>query len=247
MTPLVAHAAAEAAHGFNGQTVAIFLHVVLFAYWLGGDVGVFYASRYIITSEVGPEARGVAAKIMHATDIAPRVSLVLILPSGITLMAWGPLGDEFFVHGWLLALVWVAGLAWLAVSVIDYRGGDTPLARLSQKADLTVRYGLSVGLVAVGVYTMVVSEPFGVDTNPKWLGAKVVAYALCIFCGVMIRRQLKPFGPAFGRLVTSGSTPEVEKAILGSIRRCEPWVYGIWALVLVAALLGVMKPGSTAF
>ena len=70
-----------------------------------------------------------STKIMHGVDIAPRVSLVLILPSGITLMAWGPLGDEFFVHGWLLALVWVAGLAWLAVSLIDYRGGNTPLAR----------------------------------------------------------------------------------------------------------------------
>ena len=94
---------------------------------------------------------------------------------------------------------------------------------------------------------MIATDPFGVDTNPKWLGAKVAAYALCIFSGVMIRRQLLPFGPAFGKLVTTGSTPEVEKAILGSIRRCEPWVYAIWTLVLLAAALGVVKPGSTAF
>ncbi|KQW53892.1 hypothetical protein ASC77_05190 [Nocardioides sp. Root1257] len=238
---------AEGVHGFNGHSLAVFLHVALFAYWLGGDVGVYYASRYIIQSDLGPEARAVSTKIMHATDIAPRVSLVLILPSGITLMAEGPLGDEFFVHGWWLVAVWAASLAWLTVSVIDYRGGDTAIARLSQRADLLVRYALSAGLVAVGLYTMLATDPFGVDTNPRWLGAKVTAYALCIFCGVMIRRQLKPFGPAFGQLVTSGSTPEVERAILGSIRRCEPWVYSIWTLVLVAAFLGVVKPGSTAF
>ncbi len=243
MTPLIA----GSAHGFNGHSFAVLLHIVLFAYWLGGDVGVYYASRYILKSDLGPEARAVSTKIMHGVDIAPRVSLVLILPSGITLMAWGPLGDDFFVHGWLLALVWVAGLAWLTVSLIDYRGGNTPIARMSQQADLLVRYSLSAGLVAVGVYTMIATDPFGVETNPKWLGAKVVAYALCIFCGVMIRRQLVPFGPAFGQLVTSGTTPEVEKAILGSIRRCEPWVYGIWTLVLLAAALGVIKPGSTAF
>ncbi|MCD4524355.1 hypothetical protein [Nocardioides sp. cx-173] len=237
----------EAVHGFDGHSFAVLLHIVLFAYWLGGDVGVYYASRYILKSDLGPEARAVSTKIMHGVDIAPRVSLVLILPSGVTLMAWGPLGDDFFVHGWLLALVWVASLAWLAVSVIDYRGGDTAIARLSQRADLLVRYALSAGLLAAGIYTMVATDPFGVDTNPKWLGAKVVAYALCIFCGVMIRRQLVPFGPAFGRLVTSGTTPEVERAILGSIRRCEPWVYGIWALVLLAAALGVIKPGSSAF
>jgi len=236
-----------AVHGFNGHSFAVLLHIVLFAYWLGGDVGVYYASRYIIRSEVGPEARAVSTKIMHGVDIAPRVSLVLILPSGITLMAWGPLGDDFFVHGWLLALVWVAGLTWLAVSLIDYRGGDTPIARFSQRADLLVRYSLSAVLVGFGLYTIFATDPFGVETNPKWLGAKVVAYALCIFCGVMIRRQLVPFGPAFGKLVTAGSTPEVEKAILGSIKRCEPWVYGIWTLVLLAAALGVIKPGSTAF
>jgi len=236
-----------AVHGFNGHSFAVLLHIVLFAYWLGGDVGVYYASRYIIRSEVGPEARAVSTKIMHGVDIAPRVSLVLILPSGITLMAEGPLGDEFFVRGWWLVLVWVAGLAWLVVSLIDYRGGDTPIARFSQKADLLVRYSLSAVLVGIGLYTIVATDPFGVETNPKWLGAKVVAYALCIFCGVMIRRQLVPFGPAFGKLVTSGSTPEVEKAILGSIKRCEPWVYGIWTLVLLAAALGVIKPGSTAF
>jgi hypothetical protein len=243
MAPLVA----EGVHGFNGHSLAVFLHVVLFAYWLGGDVGVYYASRYILKSDLGPEARAVSTKIMHGVDIAPRISLVLFLPSGVTLMALGPLGDEFFVRGWLLVLVWVCGLAWLTVSLIDYRGGDTPMARLSQRADLVVRYALSAGLVGVAIYTMLAAEPFGVDTNPKWLGGKVAAYGLCIFCGVMIRRQLLPFGPAFGKLVTSGSTPEVEKAILGSIRRCEPWVYGIWTLVLVAALLGVVKPGSTAF
>lgn len=243
MAPFVA----AGVHGFNGHSFAVLLHIVLFAYWLGGDVGVYYASRYIIKSEVGPEARAVSTKIMHGVDIAPRVSLVLILPSGITLMAWGPLGDDFFVHGWLLALVWAAGLTWLVVSLIDYRGGDTAIARFSQKADLLVRYSLSAVLVGFGLYTIFATDPFGVETNPKWLGAKVVAYALCIFCGVMIRRQLVPFGPAFGKLVTAGSTPEVEKAILGSIKRCEPWVYGIWTLVLLAAALGVIKPGSTAF
>ena len=243
MAPFVA----AGVHGFDGHSFAVLLHIVLFAYWLGGDVGVYYASRYIIRSEVGPEARAVSTKIMHGVDIAPRVSLVLILPSGITLMAEGPLGDEFFVHGWWLVLVWVAGLAWLTVSLIDYRGGNTAMARWSQKADLLVRYSLSAGLLAVGLFTIIATDPFGVDTNPKWLGAKVVAYALCIFSGVMIRRELVPFGPAFGHLVTAGSTPEVEKAILGSIRRCEPWVYSIWTLVLVAAALGVIKPGSTAF
>jgi hypothetical protein len=44
--------------------------------------------------------------------------------------------------------------------------------------------------------------------------------------------------------MTSGSTPEVEAAIGGSMRSAVPWVYSIWVLVLVAAFLGVVKPGA---
>ena len=109
---------------------------------------------------------------------------------------------------------------------------------------LTQGYGVLIG---IALYTLVASEPFGVYTNPKWLGGKLLAYGLCILCGIMIRRALRPFGPSFGALMTTGSTPEVEQGIVGSIRRSEPWVYGIWAMVLLAGVLGVIKPGSTAF
>jgi hypothetical protein len=238
--------AVEAAHGLNGHTVAIILHILLFVYWLGGDLGVYYSSRFIIKPELQPETRAVAAKIMVGCDMAPRFSLILFGASGLTLMYYGPLGEEFFLTGWMLALAWVGTLAWAAVSLAEARNGSRH-THLWHTADLWVRYLLSAVLVGFAIYTIVVSEPFGVDTNPKWLGAKLLAYGLCIFSGVMIRRALKPFGPAFGKLMTTGSTPEVEQGIVGSIRRSEPWVYCIWFMVLAAAVLGVIKPGSTAF
>lgn len=240
--------AVEAAHGLNGQTVAIILHIVLFVYWLGGDLGVYYSSRFIIKPELQPETRAIAAKIMVGCDMAPRFSLILFGASGLTLMYYGPLGDEFFMTGWMLALAWVGTLVWAGVSLAEARGsGGARATHVWHTADLWVRYVLSAVLVGFALYTIIASEPFGVDTNPKWLGGKLLAYGLCIFCGVMIRRALRPFGPAFGALMTTGSTPEVEDGITGSIRRSEPWVYGIWAMVLIAAILGVIKPGSTAF
>ena len=169
-------------HGVNGYSAALFLHILLFVYWLGGDLGVYYSSRYILKPELAPESRAVAAKIMHGVDLAPRICLILFLPSGVTLMAYGPLGDDFFVQGWLLVAMWVAFLAWLVVAVVDYRGGNTRFGRRLQVADLLVRYVLVVVLLAVAAYTLLATDPFGVDTNPKWLGAKVAAYALCILC-----------------------------------------------------------------
>ena len=237
----------EGVHGFNGYSLSILLHILLFVYWLGGDLGVYYSSRFIIKPELSPETRAIAAKIMVGCDMAPRFSLILFGASGLTLMYYGPLGDEFFMTGWMLALAWVGTLVWAAISLQEARTGGSRSHELYHRADLYVRYLLSAVLVGFGVYTVLATEPFGVDTNPKWLGAKLLAYGLCIFCGVMIRRALKPFGPSFGALMTTGSTPQVEQGIVGSIRRSEPWVYGIWAMVLLAAVLGVIKPGSTAF
>ncbi|MEV4834932.1 hypothetical protein AB0K05_10440 [Nonomuraea sp. NPDC049486] len=236
----------EPVHGLNAYSLAIFLHIVLFVYWLGSDIGVFYSSRFILKSDLPTPARSVAAKIMHAVDMAPRICLVLFLPSGVTLMALGPFAEDYFPW-WFVVLVWVAALCWLVLVVYDYTKGATALGRIVQRLDLVVRYGLVVVLVGIGSYMMVVPEPFGVQTNPKWLGAKLAAYGLCILAGVMIRWRLKPFGPAFGKLVSEGSTPEVEARIRTSVQTCLPYVYAIWFLVLLAAFLGVVKPGTTAF
>lgn len=233
-------------HGLTAHSLAVFLHLVLFVYWLGSDIGVYYSSRFVLRSDLPTPARSVAAKIMHAVDMAPRICLVLFLPSGVSLMATSPFGRDHF-PGWLVALVWAAALGWLALVVYDYTRGATPLGRTVQRLDLLIRYGMVAGLLAVGAYLIVAAEPFGVQTNPKWLGGKLIAYGLCILGGVLIRWRLRAFGPAFARLVAEGSSREVEQRIRGSVRSCLPYVYGIWIMVLVAAFLGVVKPGTTAF
>ena len=239
-------AAAVPVHGLSMFTVAIILHIGLFVYWLGGDLGVYYSSRFIIKSYLSRQTRAVAAKIMVGCDMAPRFSLILFGASGVTLMYYGPMGEESFLTWWMVALAWVGTLAWVYISLQEHLSGGKKSHHLFHTTDLAIRYVVSAALLVMGLYTVVASEPFGVETNPKWLGVKVMAYGLSIFCGIMIRRALRPFGPSFGRLMSEGSTPEIEDGITGSIRRSEPWVYLIWFLVALAAILGVIKPGYTA-
>ncbi|MFA1541945.1 hypothetical protein [Actinomadura monticuli] len=236
----------DAVHGLDLHSMAVLLHLLLFVYWLGGDLGVFYASRFILRPDLSPEARAVGARVMSVVDMAPRVCLVLFLPSGVTLMAAGPFGRDL-LPGWTVALAWAGGLAWLALVLYDHVRGATPLGRVARLLDLAVRGGLAAGLLGVAAYTIAAPEPFGVTTNPRWLGAKAGAYALCILGGVMIRWRLRPFGPAFARLMAAGSSPEVERDIRASVRGCLPYVYAVWAMVLLAAFLGVVKPGTTAY
>lgn len=239
-------AAVEPIHGLNARSLAILLHILLLTYWLGGDLGVFYSSKFITDPKVPLAGRNVATKVMHVVDMAPRVCLVLFLPSGVTLMALDDFGRDVF-SGWPLAFIWVASLVWLALVVLDYRKRPQRFADLAHRVDFIVRIALVAGLLGVSAYTLVATEPFGVTTNPDWLAGKVAAYAICILGGLMIRVKLRPFGAAYAQLQASGSTPALEKTIRGSVRGSIPYVLVIWAMVLVAAFLGVVKPGSAAF
>ncbi len=233
----------EPAVGLDLHSFALFLHIILLTYWLGSDIGVYYSSRFVVDPKTSAPARSVALKIMHLVDLAPRICLILMLPSGVTLMAASDFGRDLFL-GWPLALAWTGSLIWLAIMLIAFFKAPARHAELAHRADWVVRIAITIGLLATSAYALLVAEPFGVETNPKWLAAKVGAYALCILCGIMIRVSLLPFGPAFGRLLADGSTPDIEAVISGSMKRAVPWVYSIWVLILVAAFLGVVKPGA---
>lgn len=224
----------------------IFLHIVLFVFWLGGDLGVFYSSRYVIDPGIGPQARATALKIMSGLDLAPKICLVLFLPSGVTLMAADPHGARLFGHDmfpwWLVVLTWLFAAVWLTLTVIQHRthGGYPLVAR----TDLAIRYAVVAGMAAAGLYAIVADEPFGVTTEPRWLGAKILLYATAIAAGLGIRMTLRPLGSAWGALMTTGSTAEVETVIRRSVNGCLPYVWAIWGSVLAAAALGVFKPGA---
>jgi hypothetical protein len=225
----------------------ILLHLVLFVFWLGGDLGVFWSSRFVLRPELAPAARATALKIMSGLDLGPKACLVLFLPSGVTLMALDPHGARVLgvdPFGWpTVVAAWLLAAGWLAATVADHHHpGRRPWVR---RLDWTVRVALAVGLAAAALYALVAARPFGVDTNPRWLGGKLLLYAVAIGCGLGIRLTLRPFGAAFGALMTGGSTPEVERALRRSVDGCLPFVWGIWGSVLGAAALGVLKPFAT--
>ena len=89
-------------------------HLLLFVYWLGGDIGVFYSARYVRDRTLSREARLVAVKIMGWIDQIPRYCLVLMLPVGYTLardIGVVQLPDIFMTGLWVVALAWL-GMVW---------------------------------------------------------------------------------------------------------------------------------------
>ncbi|MGW1850473.1 hypothetical protein [Nocardia elegans] len=224
----------------------ILLHLVLFVFWLGGDLGVFYSSRFVIDPERTPPARATALAIMSGLDLGPKICLILFLPSGITLMALDPHGATLFgialFPWWFVVLVWVFATGWLVLAITAHRTHGRIV--VVHRADLTIRIAVIAAAATAGAYTLVAEDPFGVTTDPRWLGGKILLYTAAVAAGLGIRMTLRPFGPAFGRLQSEGSSPDIESVLRGSVNGCLPYVWVIWGSVLAAAALGVLKPGA---
>jgi hypothetical protein len=223
-----------------GRPLWLVIHVFLFVYWLGADLGVYYASKFVLRKEFSNETRMTVEKIVEAIDLSPRVCLVLILPSGVSLMATQPHHVSWL--NWQLALVtWAFSFFWLYLVVTGYRSHGK--IEWMRKLDLYIRYALIVTLIGTGLYALFAREPFGVTSNPKWLAGKIIVYGIAIAGGVGIRRTLVPFAAAFNSVMQKGSTPESEAELSRSMAKALPYVHLIWTCVAIAAILGIVKPG----
>ena len=134
-------------------------------------------------------------------------------------------------------------------SLIDYRGGNTPLGAGS-RSGRTCWSATRWRRPARPSRSTRWSPPSrsAWTRTRKWLGAKVAAYALCIFCGVMIRRRAAALRAGLreagdhrlhpgGREGDPGLDPPLRAVGLRDLG----------AGALAGRVLGVVKPGSTAF
>lgn len=206
-------------------------HLLLFVYWLGADVGTYYAAKFVGDSRLAPAQRAIAAKIMLGIDIAPRICMPLVLATGVHLAA---LLGVLPLASAAIGALWLLCAAWLAMVLALHHGSGKPWLPALTRVDFGLRVIVFTALLAWAV----------LGGLPAWLALKVAAYALTIVCGLMIRIHLKPFGPAFAALMRDGPSADGDATIAAAIARCVPWVWAIWGLLVFCAAAGLKLIGA---
>ncbi|MCB2108566.1 MAG: hypothetical protein KDE14_12745 [Rhodobacteraceae bacterium] len=214
----------------------IMLHLLGFVYWLGGDVGVYYSSGFVINPKYSPETRLIASKIMMNLDLIPRICMTLMLTIGGTLAS---LQGVDHYPGQMVAL-WLLAPAWLFMVLYMHFSHGSPLAKTLGTLDFWLRRVLIAGIVISVIYTLYTGR---LDSTP-WLTAKVGLFAYLIFCGVMIRKYLPDFIIGLQALAKGSITDEQDARMATGLKKARPWVLSIWGVVFVEAVLGVIKPGN---
>ncbi|MCW5581060.1 MAG: hypothetical protein KIS72_06960 [Luteimonas sp.] len=207
-------------------------HLLVIGYWLGTDLAVYYLSGFIVDSSRPLAARLLATRSMLVLDMVPRTALILTTVLGLTLSA--RLGLIPGLQPWL-GLLWAVGLAWLALTLTVFKLEGKSIGHVLAWID----FGFRVLLVAAAAWLAVDSgSEGGVVAHAPWLGAKIALLGLSIAMGLVIRLQLKPFGPLFSKVAAGTASAQDEAALRRLIAQVKVPVWVIWIAVILAAVLG---------
>ncbi len=209
-----------------------FLHIVGFAYWLGGDLGVFTSSYLVTNDKLSDDVRVTATKLLFALDQAPRICMTMMLPLGAHL-AWTM--GALPIDGIAMTLIWVLSFGWLAMVITLHNAAQSKGKALLTTFDFWFRVTLSVALIGVGAGALADM----VNGIPPWVAGKLLIFGGLIGCGLIVRIKLKPFGPAFANLVQGNASEADNAAIRSSLDGTRPFVITIWLGLLASAALGL--------
>jgi len=164
--------------------------------------------------------------------MAPRMALIFAFPTGFALAVyerWLPVDAVWIAPVFALAGVWVVA-AWM----VHLKAGPGGLAK---RIDMAIRLAALIGFSGAGAAGLA-----GLIALPLFIAGKLLVLALAVFAGLMIRRTLAPFGPAFGRIASGQGDDAANAIVRTSLSKARFWVFVIWAAVLGAAAFGVLQP-----
>ncbi len=220
--------------------VVVIMHVLLFVYWLGGDLGVFYSSKFVVRPDISPEARSISAKIMLDLDLIPRMCMSLMLTVGGILTEFIGVPHPLYQQVGIILL----GPVWLScVMYLHFRHGSKAYPLIA-KFDMFIRYAVVIGL-PVSVWLHWDSNNLG---DYLWVAAKLLIFAFIVFCGIMVRGKIGPFIATVLKCRAGEMPTDAENAAQSkSLSQVRVWVFMIWAGVFIEGFIGIWNRSGVVY
>lgn len=216
------------------HSIWIFVHIVLFVYWLGADVGLYAVMVLVKNPKLSFETRKTLIMMAFYIDQFPRVTFALILPVGLHLAQDLNL---YPIPNLLIAIAWVIGIAWslLHLAVVKYKGTSFA-AKLLQ---INKVYELLMGgvFVFIGALSLVKGSPIAAG----WFAMKLLLFGLIFWIILGIDTIFQPFTTIL-KMGEHGSTPDAEAQVTRQTNLTMAWALFLYIVILTVAFLGTVKP-----
>lgn len=213
-----------------------FIHILLFVFWLGADVGVFTSAVLAKNPKLSFETRANLLRLGLIVDCFPRTCFALIFPVGLHLadgLGLYPVTGALYAFGWLLAAFW------LTIVFVAFFNEGKPIAhRLN-----TIQFGLEAALGLLFTVVGLNSLATGAPISDTWFAVKILLFGLAFWAAMAIDLCFRPFFAPFMEIGQQGSTPEREEAVSRAINNTLVAVMSLYIIIAIIAFLGKVKPG----
>lgn len=213
-----------------------YLHILMFVFWIGTDLGVYLSARRATDPRLPFEARIMLLHWALRIELLPRTMWKAALPLGVMLSVdMGLLA----LGGPGIALVWLFTVAWWALSMAGAWHYDKPLGHRLARANNLVTGIVGASLIALALSSYLGNGPF--DAGATWLLWKVGLYGLINLMVIVMILAFDPMGVAFARMATEGSTPELEGIISGVMHRSTVIIWATYGTIALVAFVATTK------
>lgn len=211
-------------------SLILIVHVVAWVFWLGTDIGVYFAAKRSQRTDYSVETRLAVLDLGMLLDRAPRFAVPVVWTTGMLLM--NRAGFETLADGIAIGI----GLAWLVVVWLGIF--QTPGSQLQVWAMRLQTITYAIVIVAMGGYGLWALFD---GSLPSWLAVKWIAYALVGIAAIWLERAFAPAVANYGQLAEAGSTPELEAELDRNLKPTYRAVLMIYAATLIAGIAGLAK------
>jgi len=213
----------------------IFFHILLFVFWLGGDLGVAILGDHFRKRETySVQERLTILKLLVINDLGPRYAWALMIASTMSLVKAGGYWD---LPVWGVALAWAVSFFWLWLVIKAHKAGQTPEGKTYRKVEMMLKWALAAFYLGLGLISLATDTPL----EPNWLATKALLFGLIFVAAIMIDVMFKPVGPRLMAVIEKGSSDETEIPLLKTMNKSRTWVRVTYLLLVITAFSGTTK------
>ena len=212
-----------------------YAHILLFVFWLGTDLGVFFATALVKNPARSFETRKTLIRVANMAHVLPRICFALIIPTGVELTCAiniYPLNPDLYVGSWIISVMWVV------LILASVRSQGKPVAANLRIIEFVFEAFIGLALVAYGLNSLATGAPI----DDPWFAAKLFLFGLVFWAAIAVDIGFRPFYAPFSEIAQEGSTPEREEAISAAANHALVAMAAVYILVAVIAFIGKVKP-----
>jgi len=216
-------------------SVLAFFHIILFVFWLGGDLGVAILGSHFRKRETySLQERLTILKLLVINDLGPRYAWALMIASTISLVK---AGGYWNLSIWGVGLAWVISLIWCWLIHTAHKVGQTERGKKLSKIEMSLKWVLAAFYLGLGFLSLATDMPL----EPNWLASKAIVFGLIFVAAILIDVKFKPVGPLLMAMIENGSSDETEIPLLHTMNKSRFWVRMVYLLLVMTAFIGTTK------